>query len=285
MLDSIKSRLEKNENRDEIKKTALELLNSPVWQEVINLFQVEHPLQINCECGQPMKTSVQPFTLDERVYCPDCLEKREREVREKEKSEIRKSLLSRADIVLKDNGAPQMFLKANISDFPASVKKYINIKKGLYVFGDRGCGKTHLAVSLMRAHLDKVGLMERASGFEIIQKTIPMFASVPEMLMDIRHAYSDSKASEKSIIEKYAERDFLVLDDMGVEKVTEWTMQMLYIIIDKRYRDEKRTIITSNLTLDGLAEKLDDRVASRIAGMCILVPMQGRDRRLTNKGE
>jgi DNA replication protein DnaC len=83
-----------------------------------------------------------------------------------------------------------------------------------------------------------------------------------------------------SLIEKYAGKKCLILDDLGVEKTTEWSLQTLYTIIDRRYREEKQTLITSNLTLDEIAEKVGDRIASRIAGMCKVVEIKGRDRRL-----
>ena len=72
----------------------------------------------------------------------------------------------------------------------------------------------------------------------------------------------------------------LILDDMGAEKTSEWSIQTLYSIIDRRYRDEKQTLITSNLTLDEIAEKVGDRIASRIAGMCKVVEIKGKDRRI-----
>lgn len=274
--------MEKNENRDEIKKTALELLNSPVWQEVINLFQVEHPLQINCECGQPMKTSVHPFTLDERVYCQYCAEKKDLQREQEQKEAYLKAYLERADSILKSNGTPKMFLKARITDFPKQAKRYVDYAKGLYIWGDRGTGKTHLAVALMREALKNINVIVRNGDYVINRRNVPCFISIPELLLEIRNSYSDGKSSEKLIIDKYTDNDFLVLDDLGAEKTSEWTMQILYIIVDRRYREEKKTIFTSNLSIEEISEKLDDRIASRIAGMCVSVPMHGADKRIAN---
>ena len=50
--------------------------------------------------------------------------------------------------------------------------------------------------------------------------------------------------------------------------------------MDRRYREELRTIITSNLSIEEIQEKLDDRIASRIVGMCRVCILQGRDRRV-----
>jgi len=74
----------------------------------------------------------------------------------------------------------------------------------------------------------------------------------------------------------------LLLDDIGAEKASEWVKQTLYLIIDNRYGNMKKTFITSNLTLNQISNQLDDRISSRIAGMSNTIRMQGKDRRLNN---
>ena len=113
---------------------------------------------------------------------------------------------------------------------------------------------------------------------------MPLFVSIPDLLLEIRHSFKEkSETDEQDIINKYSEIDLLVLDDLGIEKTSEWSIQTLYTIIDRRYRDMKRTIITSNLNLKEIADKLDDRISSRIAGMCDCITLKGADRRLKNK--
>jgi len=273
----------RGEDREEIKKVILADAQkcSAIWADVLHLFRTVYPVMKSCDCGKTSPLVIHPFTLEERMYCPECSRKMEALEREKEREELYKTFLSRANEVLRLNGAPQMFRRAKIEDFSRNIQAYASQSKGLYLSGDRGTGKTHLAVALMREHLKNVRIIDSGGSFRIDVKSVPMFVSVPEMLLEIRQAYSDGKSSEKSIIDKYTDRSFLVMDDLGAEKTTEWSMQILYIIVDRRYREEKRTIITSNLTLDELAERLDDRVASRIAGMCILVSMAGPDRRIS----
>jgi len=111
----------------------------------------------------------------------------------------------------------------------------------------------------------------------------PKMISVPDLLLEIRECFSGRTGdSESSLIEKYTGRKCLILDDLGPEKSSEWSIQTLYSIIDRRYRDVRQTLITSNLTLDEIAEKVGDRIASRIAGMCEVVEIKGKDRRLKN---
>ena len=74
----------------------------------------------------------------------------------------------------------------------------------------------------------------------------------------------------------------LLIDDFGVEKMTDFAFQTIYEIIDRRYEMGKGgLIITSNLDPDGLAHKFGcDRISSRIAEMCKVVKLEGKDRRI-----
>jgi DNA replication protein DnaC len=107
---------------------------------------------------------------------------------------------------------------------------------------------------------------------------------MPELLLKLRGTFKNSSESDESeIIKTYSEAKILYLDDLGVEKVSDWALQTIYLIIDRRYSEMLRTIISSNLSLDQLADRLDDRIASRIAGMCEVIKMTGKDRRLGDK--
>lgn len=281
-LTCIKNRLEKNDDRNSIKEQALELSGTPLWSEVVNLFKSEYPLEGVCDCGRIVGYVVHYYTLEEVLYCQYCAEKKDLQREQEQKEAYLKAYLERADSILKSNGTPKMFLKARITDFPKQAKRYVDYVKGLYIWGDRGTGKTHLAVALMREALKNINVIVRNGDYVINSRSVPCFISIPELLLEIRNSYSDGKSSEKLIIDKYTDNDFLVLDDLGVEKTSEWTMQILYIIVDRRYREEKKTIFTSNLSIEEISEKLDDRIASRIAGMCVSVPMHGADKRIAN---
>jgi DNA replication protein DnaC len=284
-LASIKKRLENGNDRESVKDEARQLENTTLWVDAYELFSSTYPVRGRCpECGKDSPCIVHPFTLAEKPYCEKCATRNELLSIEKERNDFIKAFLSRADVILKENGAPSMFLKTLVSEPHPYIKKYAAMKKGLYICGDRGTGKTHMAVALMREHLNNITVLDRGGELRINIRNVPVFVSVPELLLEIRSSYSDGKSSEKLIIDKYTDRDFMVMDDLGIEKTTEWAMQILYIIIDRRYREDRRTVFTSNLTLDEIADKLDDRIASRIAGMCVVVPFKGKDRRVGLKG-
>ena len=156
------------------------------------------------------------------------------------------------------------YLSARIKDVTNTKVNQYNAesKRGLFIHGPVGTGKTHIAAALLRTR----------SG---------MGNTVPRLLLSLRKSFEDQETSEAQIIDRYSRYSFLVLDDMGAEKSSEYSIQSLYLIIDQRYRDMLPTIITSNLSLTELANKLDDRIASRIAGMCDVVKLTGKDRRLS----
>ena len=85
------------------------------------------------------------------------------------------------------------------------------------------------------------------------------------------------------VLHIYQQVDFLILDDMGTEKITDWVNEKLYQIINYRYENFKSTVLTTNLSGDQLADRLGERIPSRIAQMCLSKKMEDKDYRLTNR--
>ena len=79
--------------------------------------------------------------------------------------------------------------------------------------------------------------------------------------------------------------ELLTLDDLGAEKISDFTVDRLYLIIDSRYSNMKKIIITSNLTLNDIKNKIHDRLASRIGEMCKIIIMPNKDLRIELKYE
>lgn len=127
--------------------------------------------------------------------------------------------------------------------------------QGLFFTGPNGTGKTHLAVAILRSSL----LRGELNWY---------FVKTPYLLMAIRSSFKkESSDSEASLIKQFVDYDYLILDELGVEKTTDWSLQTLYLIIDGRSDYLKPTIITSNLSLQQIEDKTDPRIASRIVGM------------------
>src|ERR671917_458434 len=75
--------------------------------------------------------------------------------------------------------------------------------------------------------------------------------------------------------------DFLILDDLGSERVTDWVRERIFVIVNHRYRESLPTIFTSNIGPKDLAQLLGERTASRIIAMCDWIALEGEDYRET----
>lgn len=136
----------------------------------------------------------------------------------------------------------------------------------LYLFGSCGTGKTHLACMVAQR-----AIIDLALRAEYIQPG--------RLLRRVRGKTGDEEQEE---IDRLAKLDVLVLDDLGAEKDTEYAVQILYEVIDGRVMSYKNgLVVTSNLSLPELAKKFgDDRLPSRLAGLCKVVEITGNDWRL-----
>ncbi len=135
---------------------------------------------------------------------------------------------------------------------------------GLFFTGPVGTGKTHLAASIAQ-HL-------------INELTPVIFGNVTTLLGRIRETYSSgSQESEHEIMDSLINADLLIIDDLGKEQTTDWVLEKLYTIINARYEDCKPLIVTTNLSVNDLEDKIGDAAVSRIIEMCDGVWMGGID--------
>lgn len=151
-------------------------------------------------------------------------------------------------------------------------------EQGLYIYGGAGTGKTFLASLIAR---------EYARNYATI-----IFGDVPSLLDEIKRTF-DGKGNAQAIIDRYGECDLLILDDLGTGQITEWSVGILYQIVNRRYNAGKLLIVTSNYDLRGLSERLivkdkqgnviesmtERRIVSRLSEMCIQAFLGTKDRR------
>lgn len=148
---------------------------------------------------------------------------------------------------------------------------YPNVERGLLLMGSVGVGKTHLAVSILKA------LIER--------KYSCLFYEFGSLLKSIQDSYNAiSKTSELKVLEPVLNSEILVLDEIGASKPTDWVRDTMAHIINTRYNDEKLTIFTTNYLDERrgeMDETLEDRIGvrlrSRLYEMCETVLINGED--------
>lgn len=125
--------------------------------------------------------------------------------------------------------------------------------------GNVGAGKTHAAVALARTVHDRGGSVA--------------FWPVVELLDALRPS-GDEKAMDRALAV-----DVLVLDDLGLERPSDWTFERLYALVNRRWLEQRPTIVTSNLPVDELEAAVGAPMWSRLYHGALRLSAGGPDRR------
>lgn len=186
----------------------------------------------------------------------------------------------KAEQLLGNSGIGERFLEASFENYerkcmPAAFDAAVeyadefdhNRGTGLIFTGNVGTGKTHLAAAIA-SHIIK--------NFYV---TVD-FVVFTDTLSDIRNAIAKGSNETEAIENQMCSSSLLIIDDLGKEKQSQFTNELLYRVINKRYKENLPVIITTNYTLQELAERLDYAVFSRIVEMCKAVDMTGDDYRV-----
>ena len=148
-----------------------------------------------------------------------------------------------------------------------------NNKGSLFITGGVGTGKTHLAASIANY---------------LIENEIPViFGTRITLLNDIKDTYKIDGNCESDVIEKYSKIPLLIIDDLGKERPSEWTLEKLFTIINNRYENNLPIIITTNYNKEKLRkrllcnnnEEIVDSIISRLYEMCRGIIIFGKDKR------
>ena len=172
-------------------------------------------------------------------------------------------------------GIPRRFLDAEISDPTclAYVKSYPAGKGiGLFIHGKVGTWKSTNASGVARTLI--------LSGRALIM------TSALKILSDVRDTF-DSRSSAKEELDRYLRCEVLVLDDLGKESASPWSVMTLFDVVNTRYEAMLPTIYTSQYDLEALGRRLSraheretaDAIVSRIRETCIDVGLYGPDKR------
>ncbi|WP_406078670.1 ATP-binding protein [[Kitasatospora] papulosa] len=136
--------------------------------------------------------------------------------------------------------------------------------RSLLFTGTVGTGKTHTAWSTLRA------VAETGANLRFLAIT------EADLFARLRPGGSVSPEAE---LESLATVDLLFVDDLGAAKNTEWTEEITYRLINRRYEECQPCIFTTNAPGIDLPAVLGDRIDSRLQQMCDLIPMTGTDLR------
>ena len=142
-------------------------------------------------------------------------------------------------------------LLADLQDYAAA---FDLDSENLMFTGNAGLGKTHAALAVAGAALDK--------GYDVIYISSPDFFSRVETL----HFGSDPAGEKDALLETVTGADLLILDDLGTEFNSSFVISTLYSLLNDRLGRRPPTILTTNITDGALLAKLyTETVASRIS--------------------
>lgn len=142
-----------------------------------------------------------------------------------------------------------------------NLEENIEQGKGLYFWSDtKGSGKTMFAAAMANELINKY-------------RRFVKFATSLDILDEIKATYGrryDSEDTQESkLLRDLANTDFLVIDDFGTERSTDWAGEKFYQIVNNRYINRKVTIFTSNHDLKTL--QYDDRITNRIRERAFII--------------
>lgn len=173
------------------------------------------------------------------------------------------------DFIDDETGSSSLALAKNaLKKAKAYVENFKQTPGNLLILGSTGIGKTFLSNCIAKeliediysvVHLSATALFERLASHQFHQE------------------------DDESLYDAIYSCDLLIIDDLGSEITNNFVISSLFQCIDTRLREKKGTIITTNLDLDGLQERYNERTLSRISLGYTILPMRGADIRVQKR--
>ncbi len=140
-----------------------------------------------------------------------------------------------------------------------------NNQENLLFYGNTGQGKTFLCSCIAKALIDQ--------GKQVVYQTA---YKLFEAIGNYRFASDDAAKMRYQLL---SQCDLLIIDDLGTELMNTFTHSELFNLINMRLLEQKKTIISTNLSPQELSEQYGDRIISRIIGHYRIMRFFGEDLR------
>jgi DNA replication protein DnaC len=122
-----------------------------------------------------------------------------------------------------------------------------SLKGWLLLQGGYGCGKTHLAAAI--------------ANFAVGMGVPTLFLTVPDLLDLLRFSFDAEDVTFEQRLEQIRTAALLVLDDFGTQSATPWAQEKLFQIVNYRYINRLPLVVTTNVSLDDIEERIRSRLA------------------------
>lgn len=154
-----------------------------------------------------------------------------------------------------------------------SAKNYVkNFSKNpinLVLIGKTGTGKTHISTAIAKEIIEQ--------GYDVL------YDSAQNIINDFESdKFKSGYGNYGPKSEKYLECDLLIIDDLGTEFSNQFTVACIYNLLNTRQNRGLATIVSTNLSMEEIQNKYDDRIFSRLVGSGKVLPFEGKDRRINH---
>lgn len=234
------------------------------------------------KCKQALQTKInlqgKEYTVRVMCKCEEADYQAEQDAFKKQQRELQTKINKQNGLIVKewkhctfandDGQTPKLIALAKRYVTQWGKIKSENI--GLLFFGGVGVGKTYATLCIANTLLD-IGERVIATNFSRIINDLSNFDN------DKNH-----------YIHNLASCSLLVIDDLGMERQSDYALQIVESVIDERYKANKPIILTTNLSMAELQNPKDlkyARIYSRILSMTSPVKAQGEDRRKSEHSE
>ncbi len=139
---------------------------------------------------------------------------------------------------------------------------------GLLLWGNVGTGKTFIAACIANALIEK--------GVSVLMTNFSKILNSLSAMFDV---------DRNKFIESFNRYSLLIIDDLGIERNSEFALEQVFNVIDSRYRSKKPLIVTTNLTLDELKHPKDlahARIYDRVLERCVPLKVNRQNIRQLN---
>ena len=246
-------------------------------------------------CGKPME--YQPVQADGTFYgwmpfpgpCdnPACIEKEMQAKKRREMGERMRDLEMKQEFA----GVPLLYRDCTLHGYRTDGNKSLEGAKraalefvrrlddyaqlngrGIVFCGPTGTGKSHLAAALVRAAL--------------LQGRYARYTTAAGIIEKLKQTFTTDETD--SVMGAYTKTTLLVIDDLGKEHGSEWSLEKLLEIVDARYSAKLPTVYTANMKIDDLHQRMiksggrdtADALMSRIRGTSDVINVVAADYRM-----
>lgn len=151
--------------------------------------------------------------------------------------------------------SPRKIMEDNLKCCEKFTKDFDGTGSGFLMYGGTGLGKTHLSLAVANELI--------AKGFCVL------YGSCAELVRKINNEQFGK--SQGNTLELATGCDLLILDDLGAEHITDWSVSILYEIINTRINRRLPMIVNTNYSIEDIKTFYQDRLSSRLFSMKILL--------------